>query len=201
MNPIEKKFFELSVLGILADRQKIEEYYDTPIAKNQTIIDFFIEKENMQENAKLQIEQWINQHQEKINKIRSLATYERQIGFKKREIFLKWYLTSEKQCCYCGVKEEDLNKYFNKDNLQYKTARQRGTSLEIERIITAPKEKNIYSEENCALACYICNNAKSDFISPQDFKSIAKGINQFWVDKVGVNAVFPKNSDIWDKTF
>ena len=92
-----------------------------------------------------------------------------------------------------------------KENEQYKNARQRGQYLEIERIVTAPKEKNVYSKENCALVCYICNNAKSDFLSPKSFKSIAKGINEFWNKTLRINkfrlkrVVFPEKSKIWDK--
>ena len=125
--------------------------------------------------------------------------------FKSKEEFLEWYKKQPKKCCYCGVKEEYLKKYFNQENEQYKEARQRGQYLEIERIVTAPKEKNVYSKENCALVCYICNNAKSDFLSPKSFKSIAKGINEFWNKTLRINkfrlkrVVFPEKSKIWDK--
>ena len=125
--------------------------------------------------------------------------------FKSKEEFLEWYKKQPKKCCYCGVKEEYLKKYFNQENEQYKEARQRGQYLEIERIVTAPKTKNIYSKENCALVCYICNNAKSDFLSPINFKPIAKGINEFWKkilkksDLKYKKIVFPEKSKIWDK--
>lgn len=125
--------------------------------------------------------------------------------FESKEEFLEWYKKQPKKCCYCGVKEEYLKKYFNQENEQYKEARQRGQYLEIERIVTAPKEKNVYSKENCALVCYICNNAKSDFLSPKSFKSIAKGINEFWNKTLRINkfrlkrVVFPEKSKIWDK--
>lgn len=98
--------------------------------------------------------------------------------------FIQWYLEQREKdgyhCCYCGVREEDLAFYFNDNTPQYKEARQRGKLLEVERLITAPKEVNLYNADNCRLACYICNNAKSDFISPKDFKPIARAINEFW---------------------
>ena len=50
-----------------------------------------------------------------------------------------------------------------------------------------PKEKNLYRSDNCKLACYVCNNAKSDFISPKDFKPIAEGINKFWQETLKDN--------------
>ena len=57
----------------------------------------------------------------------------------------------------------------------------RGLHLEIER---KNSQSNLYEKENCALACYICNNAKSDFISENDFcKYIVPGIQKFWESK------------------
>lgn len=155
------------------------------------------------ENININFYSWINFNDEN-KRIESLATKDRLNGdsgkFKTKEFFLDWYNKEKKICCYCGVKETDLVKYFNQENKQYKEARQRGRFLEIERIVTAPKEKNIYSEDNCALACYICNNAKSDFLSPESFKPVAKGINEFWNNLLGLgNVFFPEDSEIWKK--
>ena len=102
-----------------------------------------------------------------------------------------------------GVEEIDLERYFNNNNKQYyrneeDKARQRGKYLEIERIVTAPKDKNKYTIQNTDLACYICNNAKSDFISPKNFKPIACGINNFWNNQ-NIEATFLSESDIWNK--
>lgn len=128
--------------------------------------------------------------------------------FESKEEFLKWYIKEPKECCYCGIKEEYLILYFNKNNnpQYYKDkvnkARQRGKDLEVERIETL-NPKNVYSKENCALACYICNNAKSDFLSPKSFKPIAKGINEFWnqilLDNNKEKITFKENDKIWDK--
>lgn len=45
------------------------------------------------------------------------------------------------------------------------------------------------------LTCYVCNNAKSDLIYYQDFKYIAKGINNFWKN------VFPEKDIIFPEEF
>ncbi|AKD04307.1 hypothetical protein PKOR_15935 [Pontibacter korlensis] len=45
------------------------------------------------------------------------------------------------------------------------TKRGRGKSLELERKDAA---SNLYTAENCVLACYFCNNHKSDIISEED---------------------------------
>ena len=46
--------------------------------------------------------------------------------------------------------------------------------LEVDRI----ESKKPYSPENCVLACYPCNNAKSDVFSYGEFKEIGKVINR-----------------------
>ncbi len=38
--------------------------------------------------------------------------------------------------------------------------------LEVDRI----KPKDAYSEKNCVLACYFCNNDKSDVFDGEDYK-------------------------------
>ncbi len=191
----EKKFFEFSVLGILASRTAMEHEYNIKLSSSETIAEVFINKENID---KVTFDQYSEKHQNEIDRIRNLATEERKKGFNGRVNFLKWYLSKEKVCCYCGVKENDLEKYFNDANMQYKNARQRGKKLEIERIITAPPSQNRYTEANTDLACYVCNNAKSDFISAKAFKEIAKGINKFWA-KNKIEAVFPEKSSIWNQ--
>lgn len=139
------------------------------------------------------------------DRINSLCTPERINCFKEENFdFRKWYEDEVKICCYCGVKEEDLREYFNDKNPQYfidkdNKARQRGKYLEIERLQTVG-EKNKYFHDNTRLACYVCNNAKSDFLSPKSFKPIAEGINIFWNNVLsGDDKVeFPKDSKIWN---
>ena len=121
-------------------------------------------------------------------------------GFKGMANFFNWYNSQDKKCCYCGVEESDLIKYFDKEiNEQYKWARPRGKFLEVERVITAPESENKYSKENCRLACYICNNAKSDFLSAESFEPIARGINKFWNNYLNKNVEFPENFEYWSK--
>ena len=63
--------------------------------------------------------------------------------------------------------------------------------------------KITYSLNNIVLACYWCNNAKTDTFSPKDFKPIARGINQVWNEKLKQTSpnetiYFEENSDIWN---
>lgn len=196
INPQEEKERNQSLNLILSDQFYIDSISD--ISANLSI----------EESVNIDFNSWSNFDDNK-KRIESLATKSRienlaqdeedkqTAKFKSKEEFLEWYKKQPKKCCYCGVKEEYLKKYFNQENEQYKEARQRGQYLEIERIVTAPKNKNVYSEDNCALVCYICNNAKSDFLSPENFKPIAKGINEFWNNILNNNVVFQEESPIW----
>jgi len=191
----KQEFLELRVLGVLSSKIKFEEKYSITL-KSDTIKKAFLNQAKITDE---EYEQYIISTEDEAKRIGSLANKERREGFGSRKLFLEWYLKIEKKCCYCGIKEEELNKYFNKNNLQYlNSKRERGTSLEIERIITEPQDKNVYSECNSSLACYICNNAKSDFISPVDFKPIAQGINQFWQEQ-GAKIESFNELEFWDK--
>ena len=123
--------------------------------------------------------------------------------------FVTWYLTKahvagkKSKCCYCGVTEEEsemlLPKHAKRDGT-------RGEYLEIERLDTAPGH-NIYKDTNCALACYVCNNAKSNIFTVQEFKPIACEINKWWNEKLknsNLKDKYPKiafPTDIWSKKF
>ena len=91
-------------------------------------------------------------------------------GVWSRDDFIAWYKGKEKVCCYCGITEAESQK-FNK-KITSKRSATRGKSLEIERL----KPHGKYQENNCELACYWCNNAKSDVFSVDEFKPISEAI-------------------------
>lgn len=88
------------------------------------------------------------------------------------KLFYQWYKRQcEEQnglCIYCQLpgdtKEYYRDDWFRKGN--------RGRRLEVDR--KNPKEK--YKPDNCVLACYPCNNAKSDVFTCDEFKEIGKVI-------------------------
>jgi hypothetical protein len=84
--------------------------------------------------------------------------------------FKNWYDSQIKICVYCNLIEEDCQKIVatgllssNRFPIKGKVyrGRARGMWLEVDR--KNPKKK--YSRENCVLACYFCNNDKSDVFS------------------------------------
>lgn len=95
--------------------------------------------------------------------------------------FCEWYLKQPKKCTYCGIEEEKLQIIFDVENGILHTKRNRGRVLELER---KNAKNNEYSPENCAMACYLCNNHKSDLISEKDhLKYFAKDIYNYLNNK------------------
>jgi len=106
--------------------------------------------------------------------IKYINTFNQKIfPFEKFKLFLQ--LENEDRCCkYCKITEDQiiklgLNNGLNKKNL-------RGWSLEIDR-----KNSNLeYTFDNCVLACYWCNNAKTDEFTEDEFVEIGKEIAKIW---------------------
>ena len=88
-----------------------------------------------------------------------------------REDFIAWYTKSLKKCHYCGCTEKEIKKFWILSKSKRKKTR--GKSFEIDR-----KRDEDYSADNCVLACYWCNNAKSDVFSQEEFKPIGIAIGR-----------------------
>ena len=70
--------------------------------------------------------------------------------------FKKWIDSQPQECCYCGVTSKQLGVGKN-------------VGLTIDR-----KDNNAgYTPENACLACFRCNNMKSDFFTHEAWKKIA----------------------------
>jgi len=88
-----------------------------------------------------------------------------QIDFKTFQDFKKWYDLQRKACHYCGVKEAVLQQLVTLEKLTSKRFPKRGRWLEIDRM----KPNENYSADNCVLACYFCNNDKSDVFDEKQY--------------------------------
>jgi hypothetical protein len=95
--------------------------------------------------------------------------------FKDEGSFLDWYRSQPGECSICGVLELDLQKLISANLLESKRfpqngliqrGRTRGWWLEVDRNNPI---KN-YSEENCTLVCYFCNNDKSDVFQIDEYR-------------------------------
>lgn len=89
-----------------------------------------------------------------------------------KEKFITWYKNQKKECCYCGCSLAELKEFNHRKDTINKRNQTRGNSLEVDRF-----DDNLgYSENNCCLACYWCNNAKTDTFTKEDMKLIGKAI-------------------------
>ena len=87
--------------------------------------------------------------------------------------FYSWYeKQAEKQegrCQYCHM-PGDTEVYYH---MRFRKGK-RGLNLEVDRKDNSRR----YSPENCVLACYPCNNAKSDVFSYEEFSKIGETIRK-----------------------
>lgn len=96
----------------------------------------------------------------------------------RKEIIKKELLKTQNNCFYCGLEGNVRKNYksqLNELNMKYFRKGRRGSSLELER----KKAKGPYIADNCALACYPCNNAKSDVFTCDEFQIIGAIIGGF----------------------
>ncbi len=95
------------------------------------------------------------------------------------------------QCHYCGITENLIKQLINDTKVDSINTRNRfftkrffygrGKSMEIDQI-----DPNLgYYLDNMVLACYWCNNAKSDEFNYEEFKDhIAPAIRKIWKDRL-----------------
>jgi len=88
----------------------------------------------------------------------------------------KLYKRDGRRCHYCRIKEEDFIRIWG----SFYGGKTRGKRLEIDR-----KDNNKgYTEENCVLACAICNNAKSDKFTDEEFRKLGRVIREIWLKRI-----------------
>ena len=81
--------------------------------------------------------------------------------------YKNWYIQQVKKCYFCGNDNETIKRYLEK--IGEKITKQQNR-LGIDRMDSSKG----YLLENLTLACSICNTHKSDIISADDFKEIAR---------------------------
>ena len=111
-------------------------------------------------------------------------------------------MTKDKTTCsYCGISLAQIEELGKNGKLNNKRSDTRGYTLEIDRMLPNLE----YSKKNCCMACYWCNNAKTDEFSPKEFKPIAEGIRKAWnerlkqIGKAEIKSV--PDSKIWETDF
>jgi hypothetical protein len=96
-------------------------------------------------------------------------------GFVNKDAFIKWYLqeltTNECTCHYCKTSILSIRELLNTEKIKgrkIKGDRWRGPNFELDR----KNPNGLYSEENCVLSCYYCNNDKSNTFSYETYADI-----------------------------
>jgi len=89
----------------------------------------------------------------------------------KEKLRNKLYKKDGRKCHYCEIEEEDFIQIWGK----IYGGEKRG-KLEVDR---KDNEKG-YNEENSVLSCPICNNAKSDKFTYEEFLKVGHVIKQIW---------------------
>ena len=117
-----------------------------------------------------------------IKRVRSL--YHNKKGLKEFKFanfnsFYKWhksqYSKQKGKCYYCKTEEKVIAILFEK-KFQNSKRTTRGRHLEIER---RDASDNLYNEKNCVLACYFCNNDKSDIFEENEYLEYLKDRKRF----------------------
>lgn len=96
------------------------------------------------------------------------------MGFVTYESFESWYNKQPKRCHYCHIEEVEIQEIvmrglltsarFPKIGLKAR-GRNRGKWLEVDR----KNPNGNYTATNCVLACYFCNNDKSDIFNEAQY--------------------------------
>jgi hypothetical protein len=87
---------------------------------------------------------------------------------------------SRRRCHYCGLSETQIEFLKNKNQI-YTKSPTRGNSMEFDRFDSHYE----YSKGNVVLACFWCNNAKTDEFSKKEFEEIlGPAFRQIWLQRL-----------------
>ena len=129
---------------------------------------------------------------ESIQKIRNKFKGKRKEDFELFEDFYNWFSESNKICGYCGISQTELYVLFREERyLPLNDALKRsGGTLEIER---KDCKSNSYAKDNIILACPLCNNAKSNLISEDDWRdTFVEAMRAYYEKLLGKKLENPK---------
>lgn len=119
----------------------------------------------------------------------------------KEELRDKLYERDGHVCHYCGIPEgEFLDLWGRFYGLPY-----RGRRLEIDhqdavfvkkRVIRKTKKADLKdTPEDCVLACALCNMAKSNMFTYEEFKKVGKVIQEIWQERRDSGVTIQEDQD------
>ncbi len=117
------------------------------------------------------------------NKLKQITENGEDIALDTEQLYnlFQWFDTAPKVCYYCKLPENALEELHYQNGHINKRFPKRGKSLEIDR-----KQADLpYSKiQNLVLACYWCNNAKTDTFTEPEFKEIGIIIKSIWESRL-----------------
>ena len=113
------------------------------------------------------------------NKLKQMTVDGENINLTTDQLYqlFQWWETTPKVCYYCSLPETALTELHDQPGHINKRYPKRGKSLEIDR-----KQSDLpYSViDNLVLACYWCNNAKTDTFTEAEFRQVGQSIKIIW---------------------
>lgn len=118
------------------------------------------------------------------NKLKQIKDNRDVVNFTSEQLYclFQWWENTPKICYYCSLPENALEELHKQPNHINKRYPKRGKSLEIDRKRSHLSYSNI---ENLVLACYWCNNAKTDTFTEEEFSRIGEVIKGIWETRLG----------------
>jgi len=92
----------------------------------------------------------------------------------KENLRTQLYKRDGTKCHYCGIEEKEFTNVWKKS---FYGVGKRGRRLEIDH---KDGNKENWNKENLVLACALCNMAKTDFFTYDEFKKVGKVIREIW---------------------
>ena len=118
--------------------------------------------------------------QDRYNRFRSLQKRDPKAFDNEFSNFLNWWYDQESKCYYCSVASSTVEDAFDCSHGEPLIFSEKPSFNGTMQIDKKTPEKG-YNEKNCVFACVLCNNAKSDMISEEDFKKfIAPAFSDYW---------------------
>lgn len=120
------------------------------------------------------------------NKLKQMTEDGEEINLNNQQLYLffQWWENTPKVCYYCSLPENALEELHNQPGHINKRYPKRGKSLEIDR---KRADLPYTAIENLVLACYWCNNAKTDTFTEREFLKIGEAIKNIWEIRFGHN--------------
>ena len=119
------------------------------------------------------------------NKLKQMTEDGEDINLNNEQLYslFQWWETTPKVCYYCKLQENFLEELHNQPGHINKRFPQRGKSLEIDRKQADLPYSNI---PNLVLACYWCNNAKTDTFTEQEFQQLGQVMKRIWENRLNL---------------